>query len=88
MTLTGWDGNATFECEATTADGHWLSLYVGPVQDCPFGRWLWSVDTQAGSGEHDLRPLGLGVEYGPEPAKSAAEEAARRWFYPNLELVA
>jgi hypothetical protein len=82
-----WGGRDTFETEAEASDGRWLSLYVGPVKDCPWRRLLWTVDTQTGSDQHELRPLAMGIEYTVEAAKARAEAAAHRWLSPSLEAV-
>lgn len=83
-----WAGMTTFCTEATAADGSFLSLYAGPVADCPWKRWLWTVDTQAGAGEHELRPIAMGIAYSKEEAIAAAEEAARQWLRPTPRLEA
>lgn len=81
-----WGGDATFETEAEASDGGWLSLYVGAVQDCPWGRWLWTVDTRENAGQHELRPIGMGITYSPETAMTEAEAAARHWLRPTPRL--
>ncbi|PDS61267.1 hypothetical protein CO653_34155 [Rhizobium anhuiense] len=83
-----WDGSEALETEATAADGRWLSLYTAPLPACPWGRWVWTVDTQAGAGDHELRPVAMGIEHSPETARAAAEAAARHWLQPRPRLEA
>lgn len=83
-----WSGRDTFETEATAENGRWLSLYVGPVRDCPWSRWLYTVDTCENTSEHDLRHIAVGIAYSPDTAKTEAEAAARCWLRPTPRLEA
>jgi hypothetical protein len=85
-----WSGNVAFETEATASDGRFLSLYTAPLPACPWSRWIWTVDTQAEAGDHELRPIAIGIAYSQDEAFAAAEEAAGSWLRPTprLEVVA
>lgn len=86
VTIEAWAGNVAFVTEATASDGPFLSLYAAPLPACPWGRWIWTVDTQAGTGEHELRPIAMGIACSKEEAIAGAEEAARRWLRPTPRL--
>jgi hypothetical protein len=83
-----WDGAAVVETEATAPDGRWLSLYAAPLPACAWGRWIWTVDTHLGGGDHDLRPVAMGIAYNKDEATAAAEEAARNLLRPRPRLKA
>lgn len=83
-----WDGIDAFETEATADDGRFLSLHTSPVLKCPWGRWMWTLDTQENAGDHELRPIAMGIAYDPETAKTEAEAAARHWLRPSPRLEA
>lgn len=86
ITLPPWDGKEALETEATAADGRWLSLYAAALPACPWQRWLWTVDTPEDPGEHDLRPIAIGIAHSPEGATTAAETAAKHWLQPTPPL--
>lgn len=90
ITIKPWDGEEAHETEAKATDGRFLSLYIAPLPACPWGRWIWTVDTCENAGDHELRPVAMGIAYSKEEATAAAEEAARRWLRPTppLEAVA
>lgn len=83
-----WSGNDTIETEATAVDGRWLSLYAARLPACPWNRWIWTVDTPENPGEHELRPIAMGIAYSPETATTEAEAAARNWLRPTPRLEA
>lgn len=87
ITIQPWDGNEAFETEAA-AGNRWLSLYAAPLPACPWNRWIWTVDTLDNAGEHDLRPIAIGIAYSPETATTEAEAAARLWLRPTPRLEA
>jgi hypothetical protein len=84
VTFDRWAGNVAHVTEATADDGRFLSLYVGPLPACPWNRWCWTVDTQVGAGDNELRPIAIGIEYARETAQAVAEEAARKWLAASL----
>lgn len=88
VTIDTWGGNVAFVTEATASDGRVLSLYAAPLPACPWNRWIWTVDTQAGAGEHELRPIAMGIACSKEEAIAVAEEAARQWLRPAPRLEA
>lgn len=86
--IAPWDGGLAYETEAIATDGRFLSLYTAPLPACPWGRWAWTVDTQAGAGDHELRPVAMGIAYSKDEAIAAAEEAAENWLRPRPRLEA
>ena len=80
VTIDEWAGDVAFVTEATASDGRFLSLYAAPLPACPWDRWCWTVDTQVGAGDKELRPIAIGIEYSRETAQATAEEAARKWL--------
>lgn len=88
VTFDTWDGDVAFTTEATAADGRFLSLYVAPLPACAWDRWIWTVDTCENTGNHELRPIGMGIAFNKEEATAAAEEAARNWLRPKPRLEA
>lgn len=86
VTIDEWAGDVAFVTEATASDGRFLSLYAAPLPACPWNRWIWTVDTQAGAGEHELRPIAMGIACSKDEAIAVAEEAARRWLRPTPSL--
>ncbi|BCH63271.1 hypothetical protein RvVAT039_04870 [Agrobacterium vitis] len=90
VTFDEWVSGAAFVTEATASDGRFLSLYAAPLPACPWKRWIYTVDTCEDAGEHELRPIAMGIAFNKEAAFAAAEEDARQWLRPTprLEVVA
>lgn len=86
VTIDAWAGNVAFVTEATASDGRFLSLYAAPLPACPWGRWVYTVDTNVEAGDHELRPVALNIAYGKEAALAAAEEDARQLLRPTPRL--
>lgn len=88
VTIDEWTGDVAFVTEATAADGRFLSLYAAPLPACPWGRWIYTVDTCENADDHELRPVAMNIAYGKEEAIAEAEEAARQWLRPTPRLAA
>lgn len=72
VTIEEWAGKVAFVTEATASDGRFLSLYTAPLPADPWGRWVYTVDTNIEAGDRELRPVALNIAYGKESAFSAA----------------
>lgn len=90
VTIEAWAGDVAFVTEATASDGRFLSLYAVALPADPWGRWIYTVDTNIEADDHELRPVAMNIAYGQEAAFAAAEEDARQLLRPTprLELVA
>lgn len=80
VTIEAWAGNVAFVTEATASDGRFLSLYAAPLPADPWGRWIYTVDTNIEAGEHELRPVALNIAYRQEAAVAAADASAGKWL--------
>ena len=88
VTIDEWAGDVAFVTEATASDGRFLSLFAAPLPACPWGRWIYTVDTNIEAGDRELRPVAMNIAYGKEAAFAAAEEDARQWLRPTPRLEA